>query len=348
MAVWNCYLTHLLSLVSSASALTLLSAVAADPELSTLKSVMAGMGTSSDKPDPQLEERFDSRFDGRNYTFFAPTNAAFAKIPASQLQALALPSNYELLLSIVRSHIAEGYFTQSAISNTTAPITAIEGFALSFQGTRINGQASITATDFKTDNGVFHKIDTVLNPYTSYFGLSSPTGQSPGPNINKPDANLEDLLIADRGLNLYRNITNIITPHQLLHYPYPYTQSQPLPLFLVPSDNAFAVLPRSSYSSFIAPSNNALSAFLLNAGRLDNIISSSIPASTSLLPKIKAANGTLALSGANELDILLRATGENKELMVGNARVERELCWADGCVWVIDRILDPLYGILGV
>lgn len=75
MAVWCLYLTHLLSLISSAAALTLLSAVAADPELSTLTAVMAGMGTSPDKPDPRLEERFNSRLDGRNYTFFAPTNA---------------------------------------------------------------------------------------------------------------------------------------------------------------------------------------------------------------------------------------------------------------------------------
>ncbi|KAE9984441.1 hypothetical protein EG328_008740 [Venturia inaequalis] len=332
----------------SAAALTLLSAVAADPELSTLTAVMAGMGTSPDKPDPRLEERFNSRLDGRNYTFFAPTNAAFAKIPASQLQALALSPNYELLLSIIRSHIAEGYFPASSISDTTPPIAAIEGFPLSFKGPRINSQATITATDFKADNGIFHKVDTVLNPYTSYFGLSPPVGKAPSPNINDQSANLGDLLMSDNGLDLYRNVTSIIAPYRLLRHSYPPKQNQPLPLFLVSSDTAFSVLPPSSYSSFIAPSNNALSAYLLNAGRVENVTSRGIPASTSLLPQIKAANGTLALPGENGLSILFRETGEKGEIMVGNARVERELCWADGCVWVIDRILDPLYGILGV
>lgn len=68
-------MTVLVYLTNSAFSLTLLSAIAADPELSTLKAVMAGVGTSPDKPDPQLEERFNSKLDGRNYTFFGPTNA---------------------------------------------------------------------------------------------------------------------------------------------------------------------------------------------------------------------------------------------------------------------------------
>lgn len=154
--------------------------------------------------------------------------------------------------------------------------------------------------------------------------------------------------MTDQGLDLYRNVASIVAPYRLLRYSCPPKENQPLPLFLISSDTAFSVLPPSSYSSFIAPSNNALSAYLLSAGRLENVTSRGIPASASLLPRIKAANGTLALPGENGLAILFRAVGDKEELMVGNARVERELCWADGCVWVIDRILDPLYGILGV
>lgn len=75
-------MTVLLYLTKSASSLTLLSAIAADPELSTLKTVMTGMGTSPDKPDPQLEERFNSILDRRNYTFFAPTNAVSPSLGA--------------------------------------------------------------------------------------------------------------------------------------------------------------------------------------------------------------------------------------------------------------------------
>lgn len=85
MALWRLYFAHLLSLISCTSALTLLSAIAADPELSTLKAVMAGMGTSLDKPDPALEERFNNKLDGRKYTFFAPTNAVS---PSSEICAV--------------------------------------------------------------------------------------------------------------------------------------------------------------------------------------------------------------------------------------------------------------------
>lgn len=250
-------------------------------------------------------------------------------------------------MAIIRTHVAEGYFSASSISNVTKPIIAIEGFPLSFQGSKINAQATITATDFPADNGIFHKIDTVLNPYTSYFGLSSPTGKAPGPNINDPNSCLRDLLIADKGLNMYRNVTNVVAPYQLPRYSCPPKADEPLSLFLIYSNTAFSVLPPSSYSSFVAPSNNALSAYLLNAGRIENVTSFRIPVSNSLLPMIWDANGRLALPGNNGLDIIFRLIGEKEEVLVGNARVERELCWAGGCIWVLDRVLDPLYGSLG-
>lgn len=224
---------------------------------------------------------------------------------------------------------------------------AIEGFPLSIQSRKINSQATIIATDFKADNGIFHKIDTLLNPYTSYFGTSSPIGGAPGPNINDVKANLEDLILADRGLDMYLNITNKVAPYRPLHYSCPPTEGRPLPLFLIPSNTAFSVLPPSSYSSLTAPSNSALSAYFLHYGKVVNITTLGNAASSSLLPRIRAANGTLALRGGTGLSVSFRGIGEKDEVMVGNARVEREMCWARGCVWVIDRLLDPLYGIFG-
>ncbi|QDS69690.1 hypothetical protein FKW77_009701 [Venturia effusa] len=317
MAIWWAYWTVILSLTSSISALTLLSAIAADPELSTLKAVIAGMGTSPGRPDPALEERFNSKLDGRQYTFFAPTNAAFAKLPASQVKALLSPSNYQLLLAIIRTHVAEGYFPASAVAKATKPITSIEGFPLSLNGTKINSQAKITATDFEADNGIFHKIDTVLNPFTSYFGLSSPIGKPPGPNINEPDTKLRDLLLAAKDLTIDRNISDIVTPNRLIRFTRPLEEGEPLPLFLVFSNTAYSVLPPSSYSSFIAPTNNALSAYLLEAGRIDNVTGFGKTASSAIISKIKAADGKLALKGGHGLDILFRQSHEDENEIFG-------------------------------
>lgn len=85
-------------------------------------------------------------------------------------------------------------------------------------------------------------------------------------NINDPNANLGDLLIEDKGLDMYRDVTHVIhavAPYQLLRYSCPPKEGQPLPLFLVSSITAFSVHSPSNYSSFIAPSNNALSAYLI-------------------------------------------------------------------------------------
>ena len=107
-------------------------------------------------------------------TVFAPTNAAFAKLPASQLEMLLKPENKATLVKILTYHVVSGRVPASAVMKlkSGANVRTLQGqtFAVRKMNGMImldpfaSGKATVTATDIKADNGVIHAIDTVLIP----------------------------------------------------------------------------------------------------------------------------------------------------------------------------------------
>lgn len=99
------------------------------------------------------------------FTIFAPTDAAFAALPAGVLDALLLPENLETLKAILTYHMISG--TVYAADVTTGDIPTVEGSAISVDtsdGVVLNGSALVTATDIENSNGVIHVIDAVIVP----------------------------------------------------------------------------------------------------------------------------------------------------------------------------------------
>jgi uncharacterized surface protein with fasciclin (FAS1) repeats len=98
------------------------------------------------------------------FTVFAPTDEAFAKLPAGTVQALL--NDPATLASILTYHVVAGRVTAADVVNLTSA-TTVNGQPVSIQvngGTvRING-ANVIATDVAASNGVIHVIDTVLLP----------------------------------------------------------------------------------------------------------------------------------------------------------------------------------------
>jgi uncharacterized surface protein with fasciclin (FAS1) repeats len=99
------------------------------------------------------------------FTVFAPTNAAFAKLPAGTVENLLKPENKDQLVGILTYHVVPGnVMAADVVGLTTAP--TVNGKALTVDasdGVKINN-ATVTATDIKGSNGVIHVIDTVLLP----------------------------------------------------------------------------------------------------------------------------------------------------------------------------------------
>jgi uncharacterized surface protein with fasciclin (FAS1) repeats len=98
------------------------------------------------------------------FTVFAPTNAAFAALPAGLLDKLLLPENKEVLTKILTYHVVAAKVMAADVA--AGDVTTLEGstFAVTtMDGVKVN-TAKVTATDVPASNGVIHAIDAVLVP----------------------------------------------------------------------------------------------------------------------------------------------------------------------------------------
>ena len=100
------------------------------------------------------------------FTVFAPTDAAFAKLPAGTLQDLLKPENKSKLQSILTYHVVPGKVMAADVVGLKNAKT-VNGADLQVKagpnGVMV-GNANVVKTDITTSNGVIHVIDSVLLP----------------------------------------------------------------------------------------------------------------------------------------------------------------------------------------
>jgi uncharacterized surface protein with fasciclin (FAS1) repeats len=100
------------------------------------------------------------------YTVFAPTNAAFAKLPAGTVENLLKPENKDKLVAILKYHVVPGKVMAADVvkldSATTAEGSSVT-IAASDAGVTVDN-ANVVMTDVAASNGVIHVIDTVILP----------------------------------------------------------------------------------------------------------------------------------------------------------------------------------------
>ncbi len=118
------------------------------------------------------------------FTVFAPTNEAFAKLPAGTVDELLKPANRERLRRILSYHVVPGRFPSSVVAQLNGRnVPTLEG---SFAPVAVNGptvklgDASVVQADIAATNGVIHVIDTVLIPpetpsLDAFSALPAPT-----------------------------------------------------------------------------------------------------------------------------------------------------------------------------
>lgn len=101
------------------------------------------------------------------FTVFAPTDEAFAKLPAGTVESLLKPENKEKLKAILLYHVVPGNITAKQVVKLNGrTVKTLEG--RSFKVNTMDGvtvdDARVTKTDIQASNGVIHVIDTVLVP----------------------------------------------------------------------------------------------------------------------------------------------------------------------------------------
>lgn len=142
-----------------AAAGDIVAVASAAPDFSTLVAAVqaAGLVETLQGPGP--------------FTVFAPTNDAFAALPAGLVDALLLPENKETLTKILTYHVVAGKVMAADLSDGQVVETVNgESLTVNIDGDMVTltdaagNTVNVTATDIEGSNGVIHVIDGVLLP----------------------------------------------------------------------------------------------------------------------------------------------------------------------------------------
>jgi uncharacterized surface protein with fasciclin (FAS1) repeats len=100
------------------------------------------------------------------FTVFAPTDAAFAALPAGTVETLLMPENIDQLTAILTYHVVPGAVTSDQLAGQRLSVATVNGEEVHIDGR--NGvtveNATVTTADIIASNGVIHVIDAVLLP----------------------------------------------------------------------------------------------------------------------------------------------------------------------------------------
>ena len=100
------------------------------------------------------------------FTVFAPTDEAFAKLPAGTVENLLKPENKEKLQQVLKYHVVAGkVMAKDVVKLSSAQTVEGKPIAVKTSGDKVMlNNATVTKADVPASNGVIHVIDTVLLP----------------------------------------------------------------------------------------------------------------------------------------------------------------------------------------
>lgn len=173
------------------------------------------------------------------FTVFAPTDAAFAKLPKGAVESLLEPENRHALIDLLKYHVVAGNVPAAAVVERPG-LESLLGQRLKIhveEGAVSVAGARVTKADLACSNGVIHVVDTVLMPVReNLVEVAAKAGAFQTLLTAAKAAGLADTLAKDG----------------------PFT-------VLAPTDDAFAKLPKGTLESLLEPENRAQLAAILKA-----------------------------------------------------------------------------------
>jgi uncharacterized surface protein with fasciclin (FAS1) repeats len=236
------------------------------------------------------------------FTVFAPTDAAFAKLPPGTLDFLLQPQNKQALTDILLYHVVPGKFLAVDVLASKS-LDTLNGQRLDIslsQGQPFVDQAQIWFTDIGATNGVIHVIDEVLLPSTL------------------------DVLETAASAGTFQTLLAAVDAADLtaaLGGPGPFT-------VLAPTDAAFAKLPPGLIAELLLPGNK---------GRLITILTYHVIPDRVFADEALAAGTVATLQGKS-----VSFTSNMNGAFVNGAKLEAvDIDASNGVVHVIDTVLLP-------
>jgi len=236
------------------------------------------------------------------FTVFAPTDEAFAKLPADTLKNLLKPENKDKLAAILTYHVASGKLTASDVTRATG-ITSVNGQWLKFMsanGKVMVDEATVVTPDIKCANGVIHVIDRVVLP---------------------EQQNIVQVAAGAKTFNTLLTAATKAGLAEALQSDGPFT-------VFAPTDDAFAKLPAGTLESLLKPENKQ---------QLATIIKYHVVPGRVYSPALMKATDAGTLAGQS-----VHFTRKDNSLFVDKARiVATDIDASNGVIHVIDAVIIP-------
>ncbi len=249
------------------------------------------------------------------FTVFAPTDAAFAKIPKADLDAIL--ADKKKLTEILTYHVVAGSVpakTVLTLAGKSAKTVNGAEVKIGVSGGKVtlNGNVNVTAVDVKASNGIIHVIDTVLLP---------PAAAAPVTTV----APLKDIVDTAVGAGSFKTLAAALTAADLVST---LKGAGPFTVF-APTDAAFAKIPKADLDAILADKKKLTEILTYH------VVAGSVPASTVLTLDGKSAK---TVNGA---EVKIGVSG-GKVTLNGNVNVTAvDVKASNGIIHVIDSVLLP-------
>jgi transforming growth factor-beta-induced protein len=235
------------------------------------------------------------------FTVFAPTDEAFAKLPAGTVETLLKPENKARLASILTYHVVSGEVPASAVK--TGSVATLDGQRIDLvakDGKVTVDGATVTKADIKCSNGVIHVIDTVIIP---------------------SDKDIVETAVA---AGQFKTLATLLDKAGLVDA---LKGAGPFTVF-APTDEAFAKLPKETVDSLLKTENKDQLASILKFHVLSGRIFSDV-----------AAKGATAATLQGQ-SITTKTEGSNVKVQNANV-IKADLDTKNGVIHVIDTVILP-------
>lgn len=210
-----------MQLEPTAAPLTIVDVAVADGRFTTLVAAL------------QAADLVDTLTGEGPYTVFAPTDDAFAKLPAGTIEDLLKPENKQMLTDILLNHVVAGNVMASAVAGLTEAETVFGNkVAVNVEDGKVFiNDAEVIITDILASNGVIHVVDTVLLPAAEESAMD-----------------IVDLAAADG------RFTKLVAAVEAAGLVETLKSEGPFTVF-APTDEAFAKLPAGTIEELLKPEN---------------------------------------------------------------------------------------------
>ena len=236
------------------------------------------------------------------FTVFAPTDAAFRKLPDGTLPTLLMDENVDQLAGILTYHVVSGKVLAKDVVNLTSAVT-VNGQQVDIRvedGKVFVDGAQVVTTDILASNGVIHVIDSVLLPSSNDIVATARAAGTFG-----------TLMAAAQAAGLV----------EALQGPGPLT-------VLAPTDEAFAALPAGTVERLLQPENKDQLAAILTY----HVIPGRIFAAQAL------ADGSFETLQGDNVEFALRG---GKAVVSGAPILATDIDASNGVIHVLGKVLMP-------